>query len=552
MALLKELPRFADKCDWAKLDRACWVDLIRAQPQFKNQLIELLGYDDGGAFLMPYVELKRKSAYWARGPFMGEFKCVTADSSCMDKNKLDSLFRDLREDVARHNITISGFTGFAWVIWLRKISPKSTFHGWHYSIKDSDWERIDGKNWVGLLKWQPHLASHCAWDKLDGSDWAKLLALYPEFAEKCDWGKTKSWSGRDWAMLICNAPEFATDVRLDKMVGKDLVVVLSKQPQFAGSCDFGKLCGDDWVELLTVQPCFADKCDWSKLNRSNWLSLLKEQPQFAEKRDWKSVSGSELVQALIEFPQIETYCDYEKLYESTGTGEDIHILFVELLSEQANNTILDKCDWRRLSDHDMKWLMRKIITNQRYTYNSKRRRLSLFTRMRNQEQTLLEWQDLRGEEILRLTLEYPQFVNKCDMSRLTMGQWTDLLSTHPEIGDTCKSLQNAIDSFNWNALQGKDILRLLIKCPQFVDKCDLERLTVGQWATLLERRPEFRDKCLHLKEQVELAMALREAELEVKQQMRVDRDYDRDWRDEINYMTDKGFMDIYGDSDGWQ
>lgn len=541
VSLLKCQPQFADECNWQLLGRRSWISLLKRQPQFKGILANVLGYDDVEPFLKSYYNrelLKIDSAF--------AFDHVSGDASCLDEAKLDSLFADLREDVSRYNIGFKGFTGFAWAVWLRRVSPEQTRKWCHYSIKDSDWEKINGRNWAGLLKWQPQLASHCTWVKLDGCDWAKLLAVRPEFAEICDWNKTNSWSGTDWAMLICNAPEYVTDARLDKMEGKDLVVVLSKQPQFAGRCDFGRLCGDDWVELLTVQPRFADGCDWLKLNGSNWLSLLKKQPQFAEKRDWKSVSGSELVQALIEFPQIETYCDYEKLYESTGRGEETHVLFMELLSEQASNTILDKCDWHRLSDQDMKWLMRKIITDQRYTYNPKWRELSLFKRQHNQEQKSLEWQDLRGEEILRLTLEYPQFVNKCDMSRLTIGQWADLLSAHPEIGYTCKSLQIAIESFNWNALQGKDILGLLIKCPQFVDKCDLERLTVGQWVTLLERRPEFRDKCLHLKEQVELEMALREAEMEEKKQMRRDRDYDRDWRDEINYMMDKGFVDIYG------
>lgn len=37
------------------------------------------------------------------------------------------------------------------------------------------------------------------------------------------------------------------------------------------------------------------------------------------------------MQTLIELPEFAEYCDCEKLYESTGCGEDAHTWFVELL-----------------------------------------------------------------------------------------------------------------------------------------------------------------------------------------------------------------------------
>ena len=329
-------------------------------------------------------------------------------------------------------------------------------------LKDSDWEKINGKNWAGLLKWQPQLASHCAWGKLDGYDWAKLLAARSEFAEICDWSKTNSWSGTDWAMLICNAPEYVTDARLDKMEGKDLVVVLSKQPQFAERCDFRRLCGDDWVELLTVQPCYADRCDWAKLNNSNWLTLLKKQPQFAEKRDWKSVSGIELVYELANAPEFEEYYDFEKLYESTGSGDDRHILFAEVLANKHGYTLghgiyknqyewgrryRDKCDWERFSDQDLKWLMRwylgyveKIILSERHVG---RRKLHQVKEVVKKD---VDWNDLSGDEIVRLLKAFPRLSNKCDLTKLTVQNWVDLLESRPEFQESCLHLQNEIET----------------------------------------------------------------------------------------------------------
>ena len=50
---------------------------------------------------------------------------------------------------------------------------------------DVPWERIDGRGWVFLLKWQPQFFTECAWDKLSIWDWGTLIMQRPWMVSMC-------------------------------------------------------------------------------------------------------------------------------------------------------------------------------------------------------------------------------------------------------------------------------------------------------------------------------------------------------------------------------
>ena len=63
------------------------------------------------------------------------------------------------------------------------------------------WNKLDGKNWVALLQWQPRFADQCDWNRLAGKDWKELLRWHPQFADKC---KLEKKSSEEWALLGWN------------------------------------------------------------------------------------------------------------------------------------------------------------------------------------------------------------------------------------------------------------------------------------------------------------------------------------------------------------
>ena len=490
--LLRDCPQYADKCDWSKLyensvvkvecDPAycedcslspeCkrgyneqpfnnWAVLLDKQPQFadKCEWRKLNESDQANQTIA-----KLKGIELPKGP-----------NDCyrdyMMQRKSQKMHLDLALDIkllteydtwayeynrTSYNKASAKLSGYGMMLWLR----------YNYkSAKSQDWDKLNGSDWVGLLRWKPNLATHCDWSKLTGRDWAILLSFYHEFIECCECDKTKEWTGRDWAMVIRNEPKLATKERLDKMKGEDLVVVLIKQPHLADKCDLSKLSGWNWASLLQAQPNLEEICDWSKFSANHWVQLLKHHPQFAKHRDWKSISGKELVQVLIELPDFERYCDLEKLYESTGSGEDEHILFMELLCN-ARCDANDKNVWNRFSNQDKKWLMQHFLDYKYSHVTSVTRRIPVncrLTRIENEESEEkifkkdLDWGDLSGNDIVQLLGTFPQLSDRCDLTRLTVGNWVDLLERQPAFAAQCGLLQEEIkaerqrrkDEYEW-------------------------------------------------------------------------------------------------------
>ena len=54
---------------------------------------------------------------------------------------------------------------------------------------------------------------------------------------------------------------------------------------------------------------------------------------------------------------------------------------------------------------------------------------------------------------------------------------------------------DASEEIDFENLDGWQWSGLLVKQPQFADKCDWSKLDGGDWAKLLARQPQFADKC---------------------------------------------------------
>ena len=49
----------------------------------------------------------------------------------------------------------------------------------------NDTNKLNGDDWVRLLKVFPQFAQYCNWEKLSRKNWIDLVEARPEFADKC-------------------------------------------------------------------------------------------------------------------------------------------------------------------------------------------------------------------------------------------------------------------------------------------------------------------------------------------------------------------------------
>ena len=76
----------------------------------------------------------------------------------------------------------------------------------------------------------------------------------------------------------------------------------------------------------------------------------------------------------------------------------------------------------------------------------------------------LSWKRINGEDWVRILVKYPQLVDKCDWGEVTNRDWVDLLCEHPEFVELCKD--EFWKSGMWKALTSNDWSRLLKAQPQ--------------------------------------------------------------------------------------
>ena len=76
---------------------------------------------------------------------------------------------------------------------------------------------------------------------------------------------------------------------------------------------------------------------------------------------------------------------------------------------------------------------------------------------------------------------------------------------------------------DWHDLSGNEIVRLLSAFPQLANKCDLRKLSVEDWVDLLHCRPEFKSSCKHLQKEIELEIDRRKKEEEWQRDRELER-----------------------------
>lgn len=287
--------------------------------------------------------------------------------------------------------------------------------------------RLNGADWVRLLRKKPELASQCEWNKLNGADWSNLLRDRPEFCENCDFSL---FSSGDWVNLLSAQPDFAEKCKMDAFECRYWAKLVASQVVFAQRCPFSRFGGSHWSVVLSAQPAFEKICCWEKLNGKDWASLLVAQPQFANLCQWQLLCGADWAMLLGARPAFSDYCVWGKL-----RGEDWATLVIK------QPVYLRMCRWEKFNARAWRILLRG---NPKY-----------FEFCPNQELGMNVWCDL-----VRLR---PELEPLCPWDRFTGAMWGRLLSTHPQYYYRC----------SWDCLSNKNWTKLLKKQPQlFIFRTD--------------------------------------------------------------------------------
>ena len=174
---------------------------------------------------------------------------------------------------------------------------------------------------------------------------------------------------------------------------------------------------------------------WKRINGEDWVRILVKLPQLVDKCDWSEVTNRDWVDLLCEHPE-----------------------FVELCKDE----FLKSRMWKALTENDWSRLLKAQPQLAKY---------------KPEQPTDAENQS--GKSVV---------IGKWDTSHLASAEIADLILENYE--EAAKNYD-----LSWKRINGEDWVRILVKYPQLVDKCDWSEVTNRDWVELLRERPEFVDIC---------------------------------------------------------
>lgn len=218
-------------------------------------------------------------------------------------------------------------------------------------------------------------------------------------------------------------------------------------PSALGGCDLSRLSALDWAFILRAHPDLEGRCEWCKfdmeaidyyghpLHGNAWHCLLMKQPQLASRCDWRFAA------------------DWDDADNKRHNGFS-RWYWVILLNEQPQ--FADKCDWSAFDGYDIANLANLIGPN---------------------DQDVIQWSRLRGEDWGRLLAQRPDLLGLCDFGKFSCTDWVLALVKNEALKEYCE----------WEKL-GKDEWQCLVAmCPAFVEelkkhsKFALADIKVEEW-----------------------------------------------------------------------
>jgi len=354
------------------------------------------------------------------------------------------------------------------------------------------WESISSDEWVDLLSYDSEYASKCdavnGWMRFNGSDWVKLLKNNPRLAEKCgEYNGEKKFTIWDTIELLKIHPYLVNICPImHDTDAKAWICILDELPQFLEKCDevggfkeFGikswdwQDCYNEqincWSYLLIKHPEWADRCDkfkgWVDFQAKDWVALLKKHPCFADRCNtadgWKSFKNHNWVNLLQQQPQFAVQCGSYNCWQNFN-GFD----WVELLRERPE--FADKCErfdgWRKIDFSAVTTQYGDVYVVHGKIVDDKGQSVAVSRVVR--ESTAFVDTIACEEEYTYFDCEGKE-VFRTEYAPPFCGRWAELLEKQPQFANKC-------DEYNgWEAFDGFDWWRVVWSQLGFVEKCNM-------------------------------------------------------------------------------
>ncbi len=329
---------------------------------------------------------------------------------------------------------------------------------------DLSWKRINGEDWVRILVKLPQLVDKCDWSEVTNRDWVDLLCEHPEFVELCkdEFLKSRMWKAlteNDWSRLLKAQPQLAKYKPEQPTDAENQ----SGKSVVIGKWDTSHLASAEIADLILENYEEAAKnydLSWKRINGEDWVRILVKYPQLVDKCDWSEVTNRDWVDLLCEHPEFVELCK-DEFWKSGMWKALTENDWARLLKAQPQ---LAKYKPEQPTDTENRGGKSVVRWDTSHLASAEIADLILENYEEAAKNYDLSWKRINGEDWVRILVKYPQLVDKCDWSEVTNRDWVDLLCEHPEFVELCKD--EFWKSGMWKALTENDWARLLKAQPQ--------------------------------------------------------------------------------------
>lgn len=175
---------------------------------------------------------------------------------------------------------------------------------------------------------------------------------------------------------------------------------------------------------------------------------------------------------LLEQPELADHPEYVSR-DVLAKLSDIEWAYLLL----AQPTLFDRCDWNLIKNNSYIWRMLLVF--------------------RPEVAGFANWRTLTGHDWMAILALQPQFASHCQWNRITSLQWIMLLAFRPEFASHCNfmgKLGSDIDADSYLRDYPRfpcPLSMLLMRHPEFADRCDMTLLTGESIVGLLLVKPEL-------------------------------------------------------------
>lgn len=237
--------------------------------------------------------------------------------------------------------------------------------------------------------------------------------------------------------------------------------------------DIYKLNGEQWVNILKKQPNLIDKYKVN-LKFHNWANLIVDQPQLITKNKRLYISSVDNTNFLVKNnKEILKYIDIKKLKISYSILPEVLSFYPEYIEKVDKNKISNSL-WVDILKNNP-----SLIEHCNMDSFTSSEIVDLVSNQSIFDNMLPFVDKIKDKDVVKLIINRPDLVKKLKISFNNIDEydWADILEKQPQFIDKCDKL-NRISSYDW--------VHILKKQPNLINHYDKIELNLLDWEHLIE------------------------------------------------------------------